>query len=616
MDAIPKKPRARLSTSKKLVFGLLTTTLVFLLLELGLWAFGVRTRFESSDPFVGFRQSAPLFVREGDKFQTNPVKLAFFNAQSFPATKAPNAVRIFCLGGSTTFGHPYDDGTSFCGWLRARLHDADPHKDWQVINCGGISYASYRICRLMQELVTYQPDLFVIYEGHNEFLEDRTYGSLKDRNVIGRLADEVVTRTRLGSCLSSWLRPSNATRTQAQLSAEVDTILDRSHGPEQYHRDPVWQAGVIAHCELSFDRMCALARSAGARVIVVKPAANLRSFSPFKSELSQLSVRDEAEWRSQIKQAQELENWQTNRVDQVATCLLRACEIDPHHALALWKAGEALVAQQRFAEAEPLFQRAVDEDVCPLRATSAIQAAIERVARRNGVPLIDYPKLLADRLERTAGHRIPGDESFLDHVHPTIDENRQLAWLIYDELARGGIAPRQGDDPQRDERVSRTILEKIDSRRHALALVQVVQVLMWAGKDIEALRLAEKAETLHPGLCDVACCRGRLLEKHGEFDAAFGFYSEAVRRNDHDPLALSRLARAHLQRQELFEAAIRFRETLKYTPASAPPSFRFIVHSGYSQCLKMLNRHDEAERQARLAEQFAPATVKSRKHAE
>lgn len=611
MEALPKKSRSRLSVSKKLAFGLLTTLLLFLLTELGLWMCGVRTRFESADPFVGFRQSAPLFVRDGDVFRTNPVKLAFFNPQSFPATKSSNTVRIFCLGGSTTFGHPYDDATSFCGWLRARLQDSDPQKDWQVINCGGISYASYRICLLMQELVKYQPDLFVIYEGHNEFLEDRTYEALKDRGFVGGLADSVATRTRLGSCLSSCLLPSNAMRSTAKLPSEVDTILDRSRGPELYHRDLVWRDGVVAHCELSFDRMCVLARNAGARLVLVKPAANLRNFSPFKSELSDLSIRDEIEWRSQVESAQE--HSQAECSEQAVARWLRSCEIEPHHAMTLWKTGDALFAQRRFQEAEQFFQRAVDEDICPLRAISQIQTAIERAARRNGVPLIDYPRLLADRLEHTAGHRIPGDESFLDHVHPTIDENHQLAWAIYEELARGGVAPHQTDDPQRDERISQSILKDIDSRRHALALVQVVQVLSWAGKDTEALRLAEKAEEVCPGLSDVACYRGRLLEKRGDFDSSFEFYSEAVRRNGTDPLALSRLARSHLQRQEFREAANRFQEALRYTPASAPPSFLYVVHSGYGQCLQFLNRPDEAAQQAQLTEQFAPASAKAHK---
>ena len=46
------------------------------------------------------------------------------------------------------------------------------------INAGGVSYASYRVARLMNELKQYQPDLFIVYSGQNEFLEERSYGEL------------------------------------------------------------------------------------------------------------------------------------------------------------------------------------------------------------------------------------------------------------------------------------------------------------------------------------------------------------------------------------------------------------------------------------------------------
>ena len=80
-----------------------------------------------------------------------------FNVQAFSARKKANTYRIFCLGGSTTFGRPYDDRTSFAGWLRAFLAAADPSRTWEVINAGGISYASYRVAALMDELSRYEP---------------------------------------------------------------------------------------------------------------------------------------------------------------------------------------------------------------------------------------------------------------------------------------------------------------------------------------------------------------------------------------------------------------------------------------------------------------------------
>ena len=134
----------------------------------------------------------------GDSYlATSPSKVRWFNPQRFPKKKASRTYRIFSLGGSTTYGRPYDDNASFSGWLRELLVPADPSRTWEVINAGGISYASYRVAAVMEELIQYEPDLFIIYTGHNEFLERRTYRTLleapKPLTTVGALA----SRTRI-----------------------------------------------------------------------------------------------------------------------------------------------------------------------------------------------------------------------------------------------------------------------------------------------------------------------------------------------------------------------------------------------------------------------------------
>ena len=47
-----------------------------------------------------------------------------------------------------------------------------------MINCGGVSYASYRLGPILDEVLGYEPDLIMLYTGHNEFLEARTYPRL------------------------------------------------------------------------------------------------------------------------------------------------------------------------------------------------------------------------------------------------------------------------------------------------------------------------------------------------------------------------------------------------------------------------------------------------------
>ena len=135
------------------------------------------------DPYLGFCKTSRLFhptQKDGQPFfETAGSKLLYFNPQSFPQEKLQKTRRVFCLGGSTTFGRPYDDRTSYVSWLRESLRELDSSHDWEVINAGGISYASYRLLNVAEEIIRYEPDLLIIHTGHNEFLE-KTHVSSAD----------------------------------------------------------------------------------------------------------------------------------------------------------------------------------------------------------------------------------------------------------------------------------------------------------------------------------------------------------------------------------------------------------------------------------------------------
>ncbi len=191
----------QLTLRKKIVFSAMTTIAFFLFLELILALCGVRPESETTDRFVGFSRHLPLFQLTMDAqgvetFATSESKLHWFNYQSFPKKKSATTKRIFCMGGSTTYGHPYWDETSFAGWLRVYLPVVDPDTNWEVINAGGISYASYRVAALMEELANYEPDLFIVYSVHNEFLERRTYASMFEQSNWMMQVTGLLVKTR------------------------------------------------------------------------------------------------------------------------------------------------------------------------------------------------------------------------------------------------------------------------------------------------------------------------------------------------------------------------------------------------------------------------------------
>ncbi|MEE2843310.1 MAG: hypothetical protein VX761_02250, partial [Planctomycetota bacterium] len=162
---------------KRLLFpiaGLLIGSLPILGLELVLRAFDIAAPETVVDRSFGFGPYQPLFVPTKDKTQlrTSQNKALYFGTQRFTPEKRETDYRMFFLGGSTVRGRPFTVDTAFAKWVELELNARSRNDTtYQSINCGGLSYASYRLTRINQEILQYDPNLVVLATGHNEFLE-------------------------------------------------------------------------------------------------------------------------------------------------------------------------------------------------------------------------------------------------------------------------------------------------------------------------------------------------------------------------------------------------------------------------------------------------------------
>ena len=500
-----------MSIRKKLLFAVTACVCILLLAEVTLAILGVKPMRFQSDPYVGFSARLPLFVRQQDMMVTAENKRRIFNYQQFPARKPENTFRIFCIGGSTTYGHPYMDSTSFCGWLRAMLPKAAPSREWELINCGGVSYASYREALLMEELTKYQPDLFIILTGHNEFLEQRTYGELKRMPEIVRDADALLNKTRTYAVLKRSIDRKH--KEQQTLPAEVDAILDHTVGPQAYHRDDALRKNVIDHFRFNLGRMVGIAHSAGAKVILVTPAVNLRNCAPFKSEhRAGINAPEVAEWQKLVRHA--------NISD-----LQEAVRIDPQYADTHYVLAHALWESKRFDEARAAFLRALDEDVCPLRALPEMIDGMRDAFRDRKVTFVDFVKLL----EGKSPCGVPGEDWFLDHVHPTIEGHRVLALAVIDKMAEQGWAHlSSGWNTEVQQEVKRRVESTLTAKDHGVALCTLAKVIAWAGKDAEAYRIALRARALAPDDAAVHFEIGKNAARIGRKEEALESLRQAV----------------------------------------------------------------------------------------
>ena len=209
-----------------------------------------------ADPLLDLHALRPLFVPsvDGTRMEIAEDRMNYFCPATFPILKGATTIRVFALGGSTTQGQPYRTETAFAKWLTLRLQAAVPNRHFEVINCGGISYASYRVAAILNEVLGYSPDLILLYTGHNEFLEARTYERQRKvpRWLAGPLA--LVNRLRISRVVSgTFVQNQHVHRTP--MPGEVDTLLDHAGGMESYTRDVDWSDGVHAHFESKLAEM-------------------------------------------------------------------------------------------------------------------------------------------------------------------------------------------------------------------------------------------------------------------------------------------------------------------------------------------------------------------------
>lgn len=565
---LPRRSPQSIPWPKKLAFTCLVTCAFFLGLEALLALLGFDPAARTDDLLVGFSRQAPLLQtvknQAGEKMlQTAPNKLVWFNHQSFPLNKPVNTRRVFCVGGSTTYGRPFADTSSYSGWLRELLPLVDPATHWEVINAGGVSYASYRVAAVMEELAQYQPDLFIVYSAHNEFLERRTYNKVFEASPLMRELEAGLQRTRTGSLMQRLFAhssrvpsrrvPSSGVPTSASdtLLAEVDEMLNHSVGPLDYHADDQWHQEVLRDYELNLQRMVSIAQDADAAIVFLTPVSNLRDCSPFKSELSaevsDAGARQLHEFVEQASQGLADERYE----DSIESCRA-ALKIDHRYAQVHYQLGRALFGLGRYDQAERALRRSVDEDVCPLRATSDISATIRRVAAARQVPLIDVQAKTHEKCVRELGHGCLGGEYFLDHVHPNLEMHGQIALWILTELQNHLLVGGNQPSDAQVEQVRHGIDQQIDLNAHGVALRNLAKVLHWSGKFAEAAPRARDALALMPDDLESRFVLADCLFNLNQVDDAFEQYELL--------LSIGDFPRAYLPYGELLARRGRFIE--------------------------------------------------------
>ena len=546
-------------------FGIGFALFLVFLLEMLLALLNLGEASLEKDPFFDFEAGTGLFEpfeEEGRTWmRTREPKLQFFNMQTFTAEKDEDVFRVFALGGSTTFGRPYNWRIAFPNWTQTLLNAAGPNKRVEVINCGGVSYASYRVAVLMEELNRYEPDLFLVYSGHNEFLEERSYGAmLRQPGALKFLRKLRTTR------LMESLVKSGEEKAKQEMPAEVKAKLDVWNGLASFTRDDAQKEAILKHYELNINRMIDLAQQKKIPILFIEPASNIKDFSPFKWEPGRgLSPQQAETVAAHLDSARNL--LQNNQNSQALDHLQKGLEIDPEHAGIHYLMGRVQLQLKHKEQAARSFLMARDLDICPLRSLSAMNEILARVTQSRNIPLIPLDKQLRQLCREEQGHEIPGDPYFLDHVHPRIEIHQFIAERVVEQITENGWISLQKELKDQDRKVLyEKVIEELDQAYYAKRDLNLARVLGWAGKYEEATRALLRSREQLMGNPDMHFNLGVLYERQNKMEEAIAEYQWALAAEPDFFEAQFNMGKAYQALEKHQEASRAFRTALTLKP--------------------------------------------------
>ena len=171
---VEEKKEVSFSGSKKIVFysaALILPFLILIMLEITLRILGYGNEYPLIKQTTFFKQDVKTVNQEITKryFPPDYRNIPTPDNSFFEINKSKNTYRIMCLGGSTTAGFPYVQNATFPFQLKVRLQKILTDKNIEVINFGISAVNSYTVLDILPEVLEQQPDLILIYMGHNEF---------------------------------------------------------------------------------------------------------------------------------------------------------------------------------------------------------------------------------------------------------------------------------------------------------------------------------------------------------------------------------------------------------------------------------------------------------------
>ena len=422
-----EKEAASKSTNKRnlILIKIISISLPFillLLLELVLRYFGYGTDYEL---FIEDTKNSNNWVMNphvSEKYFSSKDLSLVGNSEPFAKHKKPKTIRIFVLGESTTIGYPYFHNGSFHRWLQYRLMHSFPDVNFEIINLSLTAVNSYTVLGFSKEVVDFAPDAILIYTGHNEYYGAMGVGStnyiggnpvaiksllyLKNYRLI-QLLNNTFARFRN---ISGGQKPDPSESRMERMAVEQEI----PYGSDIYNKG-------ILQFKTNMNNIFHIFHNKNIPVFVGNLVSNEKDLKPF--------------------------------VDKKGGT--------PTAALSDYEQGEEAYIKKNYTEAKSKFVLAKEMDMLRFRAPEAMNSIIRELSNEySNVAYVDTKEIF----EMNSPHRIIGNETLLEHVHPNLFGYGLMSEAFYKTLKQKKfISPDPTTEISFQQLLKQMPITKVDS---------------------------------------------------------------------------------------------------------------------------------------------------------
>lgn len=333
------------------------------------------------------------------------------------ATKPKNSFRIFIFGGSTAAGYPYFYNGTFSTIVKLLLEKNFPDTFFEVINFAMTAVNSNTVVDLIKKIWVYEPDLILVYAGHNEFYGALGIGSTE---FIGQSRYLIklylyLTEFKTFQFLQNviWRLENILQRPLSKENAPQGTLMERIVRKKQIrYGDRLYQVA-MENFKKNIDEVISETQKHSVPLILSTVSSNILDQEPFQNNFS--TVTDSASWVINFHKANIF--YQQKLLDSAQIYFRRCINLDTFTASPYYSLGKIANTRKEFEKSYSLFYKAKDYDALRFRASEDVNSILLDLAKKHQIPLAN----IKSDFEMNSPHSVPGNNLFLEHLHPNLE---------------------------------------------------------------------------------------------------------------------------------------------------------------------------------------------------